>query len=551
MDMIKAAIYARVSTDSQSENSTTDQIRECQTYATKEGWAIYGTYVDEAISGSDVSRAEYSRLKADALAGRFQYIIVDDLSRIGRDMPEFTQLYQDLSEIGVFLVGVADGIDTSKSASKIPVYFKGIMNEMYLDDLKSKIVRGLKGQVLRGYSTGGRIYGYKTESVFDPSGAKDRFGRVRRLGCRILIDSDQADIVKRIFRLKSTGMGYKAIASILNSEKVPSPHANTGRFSGLWNPVTIRGILTNKKYTGVWEYNKTRWVKKRIKGKRKALPNKPSDWIKYESEDLRIIEDELFYTVNSQIQTAKRKPSAGRKKYPLSGVLKCAECGGALVVQRSGQHYGYMCNTARTKGPAACSSRHRIKRDDIESMIFSALIAKLTEIGAVNTVLERAKIMVNAHLGVGETNKNDLEIKMRKVESQIDNIVAAIEKGGYSPILHERLSNRENELRQIKAELKVAEIKPVRRVALTLDWLTDRLRLLGELIDGRDQKTSVLRNELHNLFPDSIMVQPFKAGNRIGFGFWGEAKPFALVFPQKVSKSKIAVQGLEPRTRGL
>ncbi len=551
MDMIKAAIYARVSTDAQSENSTTDQIRECQAYATKEGWAIYGTYVDEAMSGSDISRAEYSRLKSDALAGLFQYIIVDDLSRIGRDMPEFTRLYQDLSEIGVFLIGVADGIDTSKPSAKIPAYFKGIMNEMYLDDLKSKIVRGLKGQVLRGYSTGGRVYGFETEPIFDPTGAKDRFGRVRRLGCRILINKDQADVVISIFELKSAGHGYKAIARILNNEKIPSPHADTGHFSGQWNPISIRGILINKKYTGVWEYNKSRWIKKRISSKRRAVPNKPSDWITYRSEELRIIDEELFIAVNSQIQSAKRKASPGRKKYLLSGLLKCSECGGSMVIQRSGQHYCYICNTTRTRGKSVCSSRHRIKRDEIEKVLLSVLISKLTEFGAFEKILKRARAIVQTQLEGHKPEGKNLEERKYKTETQIDNIIAAIEKGGYSPILHERLSQRESELTQIKAEITAAKVEPVQRAELTMEWLKDRLKQLGQLLNSSNDKASLLRNELSNLFPDSIKVQPFKAGNRVGFSFWGEARPFALVFPQKVSKSIIAVQGLEPRTRGL
>ncbi len=97
----------------------------------------------------------------------------------------------------------------------------------------------------------------------------------------------------------------------------------------------------------------------------------------------------------------------------------------------------------------------------------------------------------------------------------------------------------------------MSEIKPAKKTEITIHRLTDRLKLLREHTDDRVEKAAVPRNELNNLFPDSIMVRPFKARNRIGFGFWGEAKPFALVFPQKVSKSKIAVQGLEPRTRGL
>lgn len=253
---MRYAIYARVSTDAQSQHSTTDQIRQCKTFVANRCGLVDTVYRDEAISGSDVSRSDYQRLKSDAFAGRFDAIVVDDLSRIGRDMPEFVTLCRDLADHGVVLCSIADGIDTSNPSSKIPLYFKGIMNELFLDDLKAKVVRGLKGQFNRRYSTGGRIYGYRTEQVLDPSGAYDKFGRPKRLGCEVLIHTEQAKIVSRIFELCDSGLGYKTIATMLNNERILSPHAGCGTRSGLWSPSTVRNILTNRKYTGTWEYNK-------------------------------------------------------------------------------------------------------------------------------------------------------------------------------------------------------------------------------------------------------------------------------------------------------
>ncbi len=551
MDMIKAAIYARVSTDAQSENSIPDQIRECQNYASKEGWAIYGTYTDEAISGADVSRAEYTRLKSDALTGKFQYIIVDDLSRIGRDMPEFASLYQDLTEMGVYIIGVSDGIDTSKSSAKLPIYFKGIMNEMFLDDLKARIVRGLKGQVMRGYSAGGRIYGFSTESLYDPDGTKDRFGRVKRIGCRISVDQEQAQVIKRIFSMKESGLGYKTIAKSINSEGIPSPHAHNDRYSGLWNPISVRGILTNKKYIGIWDYNKTHWVKKRIQGKRKSIPNRPSEWITYRSEDLRIISDEQFIAVNSAIQKENRKSRPGRKVYLLSGLLKCADCGGSLVVQRSGEHFSYSCNTARSKGPSACRLKFRIHKPEIENALLSAIIDKLVDLGALDKILLEANRIITSYHSAHQPDCQKLEKRKAGIKSQIDNLIAAIERGEYSEIIHNRLRQREEELLEIEKELTHSAITPLKRTEMTIDWLRQKLYLLRDLIDNHNNRPAILRNELMNLFPDHIKVTPYKAGNRVGFTLYGEAKPFNLVFPEKVSKSLIAVQGLEPRTRGL
>ncbi len=131
-------------------------------------------------------------------------------------MAESAQIFKELSYIGVRIVGVSDGIDTSSPCAKTPFFVKGMMNEIFLDDLKAKIVRGLKGQVTRGYSAGGRVYGYKTRQILDPSGATDKFGRPKRLGCEVIVDQKQAKIVQKIFELRQSGLGCRAIAEFLN-----------------------------------------------------------------------------------------------------------------------------------------------------------------------------------------------------------------------------------------------------------------------------------------------------------------------------------------------
>ena len=542
---MKAAIYARVSTDAQSENSIPDQIRECQNYIQKEGWEVYAVYSDEAISGADISRQDYRRLRSDALLGLFDYIVVDDLSRIGRDMPEFTNLYHELTDIGVNLIGVADGIDTSKPSSKIPVYFKGIMNELYLDDLKARIVRGLKGQMQRGFSTGGRIYGYKTESIFDPTGATDRFGRPRRLGCRISIDDAKAAVVRKIFEVRNSGLGFKAIAKILNSDSVPSPQG------GLWNPSSIRAIITNRKYTGVWEYNKTRWINKHNGGKRKPVKNEPSKVIRYESDDLRIISSTLFESINESLKTNKKRNPGGRKGYLLSGILSCSTCGGSMVVQNSGRYSCYICNNARVLGEYACSKKLRISRQLLEKSVLDWLADRLF----TPAVLEKIGIETNRIITERQSaNYSKMHVLMNRksqLKKQIDNLLTLAENGEVSPALNQRLSNREAELRELQSQINDSNVSPKVLLRSSMDWIKSKLYNLQMLAQNNSDKVILLRNEMMQLFPDKLKVYTKRVGNRTGFKITGEAKPLNLLWPPNLSKGKIAVQGLEPRTRGL
>ena len=74
---MKTAIYARYSTDMQSEASIEDQIRICQKRIDAEGWTLVETYADAAISGTSEDRPEYQRLMADIEAGRFDIIMAE------------------------------------------------------------------------------------------------------------------------------------------------------------------------------------------------------------------------------------------------------------------------------------------------------------------------------------------------------------------------------------------------------------------------------------------------------------------------------------------
>jgi DNA invertase Pin-like site-specific DNA recombinase len=85
---MRAAIYCRFSSDKQREPSITDQARNCERRATAEEWPIAVHFKDEAISGSHSDRPGYQAMLRAALAGDFEILLLDDLSRLSRDSVE-------------------------------------------------------------------------------------------------------------------------------------------------------------------------------------------------------------------------------------------------------------------------------------------------------------------------------------------------------------------------------------------------------------------------------------------------------------------------------
>jgi site-specific DNA recombinase len=175
-----------------------------------------------------------------------RYILVDDLSRLTRDEAELITTRKRLVFWGLRLVGVSDGFDTAQKGHKIQASFHGIKNEQYLDDLRDKTHRGLKGQALKGNNTGGRTYGYRHVPITDPT-EKDEYNRPKILAVKREIDEAQAKWVRQVFTWYAEGHSPRWIAGELNRLGVPAPGAaykrkHKTRLSGTWSASALQAI---------------------------------------------------------------------------------------------------------------------------------------------------------------------------------------------------------------------------------------------------------------------------------------------------------------------
>lgn len=290
---MNVALYARYSSEHQREASIDDQFRTCERTVRSHGWNVAYRYEDKAITGSRADRPGYQQMLKDAEAHRFDVLLVDDLSRLTRDEAESISLRRRLSFWGIRLIGVSDGYDSAAKGHKLQASFRGIMNELYLDDLREKTHRGLMGQVLKGYSSGGRAYGYRRVPIEDPS-RQDEYGRPVITAVRWVLDEEEGNWVRWIFERYAAGSSAREIAAELNQLGVASPRGGTWCASAIHgDPNDGTGILCNPRYAGRVIWNRFRWerhpeTKRRI---RRLRPR--TEWIEIEMPELQIVPSTL------------------------------------------------------------------------------------------------------------------------------------------------------------------------------------------------------------------------------------------------------------------
>jgi len=425
---MRVALYARYSTDNQRDASIADQFRVCRVFAEKQGWHVVQEYSDHAVSGASLLRTGVQALIADALAGRFQLVLAEAMDRLSRDQEDIAGLYKRMAYADVKIVTLSEG-----EVTHLHVGLKGTMNALFLKDLADKTRRGQRGRIELGKSGGGKTYGYDVVRKFAPSGEPMRGDRS--------INAKEAEVVRRIFRDYVAGKSPKRIATELNKEGVRAPGGGEWGFSTLnGNAKRGNGILNNEMYIGRMIWNRQRFIKDPDSGKRQSRSNPESEWIVQEVPDLRILDDVLWNAAKSRQDATKIKRGdygqggenhfreRRRPKYLLSGLTKCACCGGGYSMI-SADLVG--CSTARNKG--TCDNRTNIRRDRLEERVLNALRFHLMDPALFKEFCDEFTREMNRLRMESRASIDSARSELSRIEKQIRATVDAIADGMYHP----------------------------------------------------------------------------------------------------------------------
>ena len=495
---MRCGSYTRFSSDSQHPASIDDQRLACARYAAQQGWQLLDEhqYVDAALSGVGVEhRPGYRRLLAALTSPPpFDVLLVDDLSRLSRDAAEILRLVRLLQGLSVKLISVADGIETGHKLSKLVVSMKAVINELYLDDLRDRTLRGLHGRFARGLHTGGRIYGYRSSPVLDPGGRTDTTGQPLVLGTTLTIDPGEARRVRQIFDWFAGGVSLRAIAHRLNADQVPFPAAPTRRGAKCkgWASSAVRVILLNEKYVGRWVYGKRIFVKDPLSGRRRARLRPRTEWQVMEQAKFRKLA--VAYPRSRGRLNGRVAGSPSGRPSLFSGVLQCGVCGGTLVVvtgnpQRGERRYG--CGFHREKGPRICSNQLTVKIDTVEQRLLQSIRSRIMNPDAVHYLIGVVKQHLDTFRSSEEETRRDLNKQLQQVDEELRNIERAILAGVLSETTAALLQDREAQRRSLRERLSARDARSTAG-ALRVDGesVTRHLTTLDDLLNGDVQRSN-------------------------------------------------------------
>ncbi len=449
---MKAAIYARFSTNLQSDRSIDDQVTLCKAYAIQNGYDVVKVYSDAAKSGASMHNREGIRnLMADAMMGAFDTVIVEALDRLSRDMEDLAGISKRLKFAGIDLVGVHDGV-----ANTVTVGLRGLVGQLFREDNALKVRRGLAGRVKQGLSGGGQAYGYKPDPLNKG---------------KLLIVEDEARIIRRVFEQYAAGVSPRHIAYALNKEGITPPRGK------MWNASTINGslqrgngILHNSLYIGLRIWNRVTMIKDPDTGRRVSRPNPESEWEKVEVPELRIVSDELWEIAQKQRRGPRTAPGLQqRPKRLLSGMLKCGCCGAGMSAagkDRSGR-VRVRCSAAKESG--SCPEPKSFYLDTIEKAVVTGVVHQLRSPDRLALFIKTYQQEQMRVANTREANRSKLEGDLAKVKQQINAIVEQIANEVIEPedakeqisVLRARKHSLEEDLAQAPEPVNVVSIHPV------------------------------------------------------------------------------------------
>ena len=415
--MKTAVIYARYSSDNQSEQSIEGQLRVCNEYANSHGITVVKTYIDRAMTGTNDNRPDFQRMIKDSNRKEWELVLVYKIDRFSRNKYEMAVHKKTLKDNGVKVISATEYIPDSPEAIILESMLEGYA-EYYNAELSQKVKRGMKETRLICNFTGGTIiYGYRVENR------------------KVTIDEEKAEVVKYIYDQYSKGVYVKDIISSLTAKGIFNKGKPFARN-------TIYNILKNEKYFGIYRHK---------------------DEV-FDNIYPAIVSKEVYENVRSKIDTNKYGKRSVEVVYMLRNKVVCGYCGRPISAETGTSKCGkkiryYKClGRKHNNGCKKSVVRKEILDDFVVSNIVKLLSEKEVKAKLISSLMRMQDVLL--------TNNSDLQRltkELKTTETQITNIMTAIENGGTSATAMKRIRELETKAVELEKAIAIQKAKTVYR----------------------------------------------------------------------------------------
>ncbi len=400
---LRVTYYARVSSESDEQlNSLGNQVAYYESLIKKNrAWTFVPGYIDEGLSGiSTRKRENFHRMIADGRDGRFDMVITKEITRFARNTLDSIQYTRQLLGDGVAVFFQNDNINTLDEDSELRLTIMSGIAQDELRKLSSRVKFGhqqaIKSKVVLGNS---RIFGYRKDNR------------------RLVIDEEQAPMVRELFELYATGRySMKQIEDLFWQRGYRNLNGN--RISH----VTMSNMISNPKYKGWYAGNKVKVVDMFTK-KQKFLP--PEEWVTFRDETGQIVpaivSEALWNAANAVLrrrsEDVRNRRGICNHANLLTGKLYCACCGQPYYRKESRDARGrrnsrWVCSGKIKNGKDACPS-FAIYESELKPLLYE--VFRDTRADADAMAEEYVRLYAEM------TDRNQLPARVAEHEKRIDN----------------------------------------------------------------------------------------------------------------------------------
>ena len=421
---MRAAAYARYSTDNQTSNSIAYQIDKIEDYCIKNKIDVVSYYADEAETGTNTEdRIEFCNMLVAAKNKEFDAVVIYDITRGSRDVGDWFNFRRTMQRLNIKVISVEDKLGDILNPNDFLVELLSVgIGQHSVLTTRQKSIDGVAIKAKEGAFLSG----------IPPLGYDIKDGKYT-------INEEEAKTVKTIFDLYSKGESYNTILKTIYGTK--------GKRGQAIGKNSLYSLLKNERYIGVYK-----WNERQVKRMRKWAGGAPNpNVVRLEGHIPAIIDMNTWEKVRKRMNENKKAVNKAKRDYLLSGLIECEACGATFVGHTSVNQRGYETRyyVCGNKYRTHTCTRKSVNADELETFVVQNLIDYLN-----TTNFEEAAQKIADQVNSASSDLSVEKKELAEISTKLTNGVRAILDGLKFPELEEEMDNlriRKSELEDIIA----------------------------------------------------------------------------------------------------